>query len=222
MISFRTTMAALAMTALSTTAAQAVPVVSLHSSNVGIGSISYTVSGNTITIEEDWTSTGIGILEIDGLDSGADYTVEKLITNNSGSAWNSFANELLDPAGDREDAINDPSPQPGFVPSGFSTSNDVDGLSFAQGSGIPRTSAQFADVFVDELTDVRDFIDFDNGLVPDGGTDTVSYGLRDNSDNQPFLLVQRPNERSIEVPLPASLPLFIAGLAVLGLLYRRR
>lgn len=220
MLNLRTTLAAAAIAALTATSAQAVTV-GLHSSNVGIDSISVSVVGNTITIDEVWTSVGIGSLEFNDLVSGQNYTVVKNITNNTGFDWISFANELLDPAGDPEDLANDPVPQPSFVPAGFSTSSDQDGLSFAQGSGIPRTSVQFADVFVDELSDARDFIDFDNGTVLNGGTDVISYGLRDNFDNQPFLLVQRPNERSVEVPVPASLALLGGGLLALGLVRRR-
>jgi len=224
MLNLRTTLAAAAIAALTATSAHAVPTVSLHSSNSGIdnGSFSYAVAGNTITIEETWTSVGLGSLEFDGLDAGVNYTVVKNITNNTGFDWISFANELLDPEGDSDDANNDPQPYPSFVLAGFTTSSDNDGLSFAQGSGIPRTSVEFSDVFADELSDARDFLDFDNGIVANGGTDTVSYGLRDNFDNQPFLLVQRPNERSVEVPVPASLALLGGGLLALGLVRRRR
>ena len=70
---------------------------------------------------------------ISGLDAGVSYTVVKQITNNSGITWVRLANELLDPAGDQEDIDNDPQPYPAFVPAGFSTSNDLDGLSFDQG-----------------------------------------------------------------------------------------
>ena len=145
----------------------------------------------------------------------------KIITNNTGVSWSRFANELLDPAGDGNDA-DDPVPQPGFVPAGFSTSNDNDGLSFAQGSGIARTSTSFTDVFSDELTDARDFIDFFNGTVADGGSDTVSFGLRNNISpaNEPFLLVQRPNQSSRDLPVPGTLALVALGL--LGLRASRR
>lgn len=194
-------------------------VVSLHSSNVGIGSIVVGISGNTITIEENWTSAGAGVLQIDELVSGQNYTIRKVINNNTGLDWTSLANELLDPAGQTEDG-SDPQPYPSFVPAGFTTSNDNDGLSFAQGSGLPRTSTQFASVLADELTDARDFLDFFNGTLASGETDNyMTFGLRDNQNNQPFLLMQRPNAFS-RVPEPGTLGLL--GLSLAGLAFWRR
>src|SRR5678815_3136939 len=77
--------------------AVAVPSVVLDASNVGIGSISVSVVGTTITIEETWTSAGPGFLRIQGLEPRVDYTVQKVITNNSGVAWTRLANEILEP-----------------------------------------------------------------------------------------------------------------------------
>ncbi len=203
--------------------AEAVPIASLHASNLGIATLgtAFDAGTNTITLTEDWSSALMGSVEISGLDPGVDYTVVKIITNNSGIDWTRLANELLDPAGNPNDDI-DPQPYEAFVPAGFSTSNDFDGLSFAQGSGLPRVSDAFASVFEDEFTDARDFLDFFNGTVPDGGSFFVTYGLRDNDgSNQPFLLVQRPNvdSRGGVVPEPATMFLVGGGLALLG---RRR
>jgi hypothetical protein len=214
-----------ALLSLGTTSrSEADPIVSLDPSNLGISTLAsaFDPVTNTITITEDWTSILLGAVLISGLDDGVDYTVVKEITNNSGLTWTRLANELLDPAGDQEDTDNDPQPYPAFVPAGFSTSSDLDGLSFAQGSGLPRTSSAFASVFEDELTDARDFLDFFNGTVLDGESFTVTYGLRDNDGvNQPFLLVQRPNveSRPAEVPEPATMFLVGGGLAAIA---RRR
>jgi hypothetical protein len=100
------------------------------------------------------------------------------------------------------------------VPAGFTTSNDLDGLSFAQGSAIPRTSSAFSSLFTDELIDVRDFLDFSDGTVPAGGVFTVTYGLRENfGTQQPFLLVERPNVFSRPIPEPFTFVLVGGGVA---------
>ena len=108
----------------------AAPTCSLHASNVGIDAFSCTFNAqtNTFTIAETFTSTGIGAIVFNGLDSGVNYTVNKIITNGTSTDWTRISNELLDPSDDGNDA-QDPGTQPGFVPAGFSTSNDFDGLS---------------------------------------------------------------------------------------------
>jgi hypothetical protein len=206
---------------LAAASAHAVPTVTLHSSNIGIGSISVSVVGTLITIDETWTSTGPGILEFSGLAAGVNYQIVKNITNNTGVDWSELANELLDPAGNPNDASD--KPNEAFVPAGFSHSNDGDGLSFAQGSGETRDSDIWDDVDADELSTV-DFLDYSDGLLSGaGGTGNVRFSIRDNigdpGDNQPFLLVQRPNERT-DVPAPAALGLF--GLGLILLAARRR
>ena len=204
--------------------ASSAPVVLLDASNVGIdaASFSFSVVGTTITINETWTSNGIGSLLFRGLDVSIPYTVVKQVTNNTGASWTRFANELLDPAGQANDAA-DLLPYPSFVPAGYTTSNDSDGLSFNQGGGSPRTSLAFSDLLVDELTDARDFLDFFNGSVSGlGGLDTITFGLIDTGPNQPFLLVQRPNEKSVETPEPISATILGMGLLGLGFARRRR
>jgi len=204
----------------------AVTLTLFDAANSAITDFSYTVSGTTVEIFENWTKVGFGFVMFEGMEDEVDYTIIKHITNNSGKDWTSFTNEILDPLGQEEDLL-DPTPYPYYVPAGYSTSNDDDGLSFAQGSGIPRTSTSFPSLYVDELFHVRDFLEFSGGTVlGTGGTDLMSFGLRDNHVvpgavfNQPFLLAQLPNERVI--PEPATLILLGTGLAGAGFLRRRK
>lgn len=186
--------------------------VTLHSANSGIASINVVESERVIFIEEFWTGIGPGILEFSGLDGG-EYIIRKIIHNNSGLDWPSFANELLDPAGDANDA-NDPQPYAIYIPLGYSTSNESDGLSFAQGSPIPRTSSVWTQTLVDETSDARDFLDFYGGTLFNGQTDNfVRFGLRDSGNNQPFLLVQRPAHLDRDVPDAGAATLALLGLS---------
>jgi hypothetical protein len=206
--------------ALQPGAALAIPTVTIHPSNVGIGAINVSVVGAVITIEEFWTSASPGFLLIDGLDQDVAYTVRKIIHNNSGIAWTRLANELLDPAGQTNDDL-DPKPYPAFVPAGFTTSNDQDGPIFDQFGSQPRTSTVFQSVFVDEDTDVRDFLDFFNGTLNNGAIDTLmTYGLIDKDTTQPFLLSQRPNAFS-RVAEGGILLIMGAGLAGIAWGWRR-
>jgi len=191
--------------------------IGLHSSNAGIGTMSYSVSGTNIYIWEDWDAAGRGFLQMDEVTPGEFYTVHKYITNNTGIDWDHFSNELLDPGPDADDAT----PQPTWIPAGYSSSNDSDGLHFAQSSGIPRTSEHFSSLIADELAD-RDYLDFFGGLVSGaGGTDTVSFGLYDRG-NQPFLLAQRPNEFTNEEVIPEPTTMLLFGLGLAGVAIRKR
>ncbi len=185
-----------------------------------LGAFSWSLAGTTITINETWTNTNNVFLQINDLTPGVSYTVIKRIINNTGQTWTSIANELLDPGLD----TNDPRPQPGFIPVGYSTSSDTDGLSFDQGGSIPRTSSIFPTVVVDENTDARDFIDFLGANVASGSPlFTLQYGLTDNGSNQPFLLSQRVNVRSITaVPEAGTWLMMMAGFGIVGGAMRRR
>ncbi len=199
--------------------------VELGPGNSGIGSLTYTVNWSTkyITLNEVWTGTGMGVLkftfESGDSTSRADWHIVKNIQNNSGSPWTRLANELLDLTVDS----NDPT-QPSWVPSGWSTSSDTDGLSFGQGLGYPRTSTTFGSLIVDELTHNRDFLDFYNGTLVSGGTDIINFGLttpNNASTDAPWLLVQRPNAVSAPVP-DAGATFGLLALAFLGLASLRR
>jgi len=202
---------------LASSAAVAQPTAVLGPGNVGITAFGFAFDGgsNTITLRETYGVAGAGSILIDGLSVGVNYTVIKLITNSSGSDWSSMANELFAPGPGVPG-------QPTFVPPGFQPSDDFDGLSFAQGSGLPRTSTIFPNVTVDELAD-RDYLDFFGAIWADGTFGEITFGLRtNNADSQPFLLFQRPNEFTTVIPVPAALPLLLSGLGLLGFLARRR
>ena len=185
-----------------------------------LGAFSYSIADNVITIDETWTDTNNVFLQFEGLEDGTSYTIIKRIVNNSGATWASLANELLDPDLDPEDPVV----QPGFVPAGYSTSSNVDGLSFDQSGGIARISSAFPTVVVDELTNDRDFIDFLGANVASGSPMfTVQYGLTAGSSPQPFLLSQRANALSTPaVPEPGTWAMMIAGFGIVGGAMRRR
>jgi PEP-CTERM motif len=187
-----------------------------------LGAFAFSVADTTITIDETWTNANNVFLQFEGLDAGVSYTVVKRIINNTGLDWTSLANELLDPGVD----ASDPDPQPGFVPAGFSTSNDSDGLSFDQGGSLPRTSTGFPNVAADEFTDARDFLDFFGGPGVASGSPlfTTTFGLTTPADTQPFLLSQRVNVRSVTpgVPEPATWAMMLAGFGLMGIAIRRR
>ncbi len=212
---------AAAAASLPTAANAAITIVQHPGTNLGAFSFSVNLVTNVITINETWTNTNNVFLRFEGLTQGTSYTVIKRIINNSGFAWTSIANELLDPGLDPLD----PRPQPGFVPIGWSTSDDTDGLSFDQGGSIPRVSSAFPTVVVDENTDARDFIDFLGGAGVASGAPlfTVQYGLIDGGSNQPFLLSQRVNVRSVgAIPEPGTWMMMMAGFGIVGGAMRRR
>lgn len=186
----------------------------LGAGNVGITNLFPVFSGTTITLNEIWGNSGPGSVTFTGLVQGTNYTIIKNITNNTGGSWTSFANELL-PRG--PGVIG----QPGFIPVGFQPSGDGDGLSFAQGSNLPRTSTIFGSLAVDELAG-RDYLDFFGGPWGHGVNGSITFGLRDTGNNTGFLLFQRPNERTSVVPVPAALPLLLSGLGIFGYLARRK
>ncbi|WP_448581953.1 PEPxxWA-CTERM sorting domain-containing protein [Thermaurantiacus sp.] len=164
-------------------------------------SFSWNLRGNVIEIVETWgpTTDRFVYLKLDGLEPGKNYVVDKFMVNLTGKNWPSFSHEL------------------GFgSPGAFIPSNNFDGLSFAQGSGIPRTSDKCSGLIVDELGD-RDYLNFILCDIPDLATARFSYGLRANFEaNNPFLLKQGV------IPEPGTWAMLIAGFGLVGFAVRRR
>jgi opacity protein-like surface antigen len=193
--------------------------ITLQSSSGGFdeGESAITTSGFTIDLGTLVmpAADASGTYVIDGLKAGSDYTVSFNLTGAS-----DFRVEVLDPI-DGDDALDQPA-QPSYVPAGYSTSNNLDGFSFAQDSPLARSAAFLggsATVVADENTNRGDLLAF-TGLGT--GTAAVTFGLRDRLGERGFLLRLSAIEGDpAAVPEPASMLLIGSGLAAL-IMGRRR
>ena len=108
--------------------------------------------------------------------------ISKTVTNNTTAAWTSFDLELQSVLG--------------------TPSTNGDGLSFAQGAGLAFTSTKFSAVHREE--ELRDFLNFDGGIVNIGESVTFLFAISDNVVHNTIYLSETPNRVVATIPEPET------------------
>jgi hypothetical protein len=170
----------------------------------------------------DMSGGSSAIIRVDGLQARANVPVTFGLNDSMLNPFTTVTIESLDPLSDGFDAV-DPNPQPGYVPAGYSTSNNTDGISFAWNSGLER-SATFASggaalLHVDEDTNAHDLLAFRG--FSGGDQARVTFGLRDNAGNRDFLLRISVDGQAGASPTPEPASLLLLGTGLVGLLRLR-
>ncbi len=169
--------------------------------------------------------SSVGNLLISGLTWNSDVVVSFMLEGLG--RFDTLKLEVLNPAGSND--LRESGDQTGY-PEGYSSSNNLDGLSFAQDRGLER-SAVFAggsaQVFADEYTHRGDILIFsglagaERARVTFGLRESLRFGGLGRGHGKGFLLrISAADE--VTAPEPASMLLLGTGLAGLIAARRRR